>query len=362
MGSASEAPDLQLCCCPKERSTHTTDPNCNSEACSPPVDHASCHDTSLNSCETDASLLSSGLFDNLTCGEDLDQEISARTDDLVSSKTNEQAQAQAQKQQGDVLYPNHRQRAAAEDVMRMASNENLHEVCPSTNCLDSHTLTHAHRSLVVSWLMEVVEVCHLHAATLFLAVSYFDRFLCVAKNVTPGMLQLLATASLSIAAKIEEVLQPTTAEWVAIADTSFSVEALVQMEFVILQYLTWKVRTPTGYTFLNLFSAGIAQLGDAVAKSACYLIELALLDINMLQFKYSTIAAAGLITAHQLHGLKFDLDNLLSLAPFVKRTDAESCASLLHALHLQCTQSDPGKHDDIFRVVQRRHAIKSEQS
>ena len=42
-------------------------------------------------------------------------------------------------------------------------------------------ITPADRAVTVSWLMEVVTACGLQSATLFLAVSYLDRFLAVAQ-------------------------------------------------------------------------------------------------------------------------------------------------------------------------------------
>ena len=119
-------------------------------------------------------------------------------------------------------------------------------------------VTAADRAVTVSWLMEVVSACGLQSATLFLAVSYLDRFLgtaqvrppylkrpdllhmvrpsatywvttpvlyppepsyldisdhlllshCPLKGVTTGMLQLSAVACLSIAAKQQEVNEP----------------------------------------------------------------------------------------------------------------------------------------------------------
>ncbi len=104
-------------------------------------------------------------------------------------------------------------------------------------------------------------------ATLFLAVSYFDRFLSVAKDVTPGMLQLVATACFSIAAKYQETLHPTPDEWVSIADDCLLVEDLIRMEFLVLHYLSWRVRKPTIYAFLHLYCAGVGAPSSVVKMS-----------------------------------------------------------------------------------------------
>ena len=55
--------------------------------------------------------------------------------------------------------------------------------------LDRHSVAADDRNITVSWLMEVVAACGLQQATLFLAVSYLDRFLAESKvsPMTPFM-------------------------------------------------------------------------------------------------------------------------------------------------------------------------------
>lgn len=104
------------------------------------------------------------------------------------------------------------------------------------------------------------------------------------------------------------------------------------MERILLDSLSWRVKTPTAYTFLHLYtqstaavrSAGGFQacqatsaaavaaavsanapvrtsdpLSGAVVAKAAYLIELALLDYGMLDFRPSMVAAGALLLSQQ---------------------------------------------------------------
>jgi hypothetical protein len=105
---------------------------------------------------------------------------------------------------------------------------------------------------------------------------------------------------------------------------------LLRMERILLDSLSWRVKMPTAYTFLHLYtqstaavrSAGGVQacqatsaaaagvsaaapvrtsdpLSGAVVAKAAYLIELALLDYGMLEFRPSMVAAAALLLSHK---------------------------------------------------------------
>lgn len=59
-------------------------------------------------------------------------------------------------------------------------------------------VTYSMRTVLVDWLVEVAEEYKLHNETLYLAVSFIDRFLSV-MSVVRGKLQLLGTAAMFIA-------------------------------------------------------------------------------------------------------------------------------------------------------------------
>lgn len=62
-------------------------------------------------------------------------------------------------------------------------------------------ITYSMRSILVDWLVEVTEEYKLQTETLYLAVSYIDRFLSY-MSVVRAKLQLVGTAAMFIAALV----------------------------------------------------------------------------------------------------------------------------------------------------------------
>ena len=77
------------------------------------------------------------------------------------------------------------------------------------------------RAILVDWLVEVAEEYKLSQDTLYLAVNYIDRFLS-SMVVLRKKLQLVGTACMLIASKLEEIYPPEVAEFVYITDDTYS--------------------------------------------------------------------------------------------------------------------------------------------
>ena len=56
-----------------------------------------------------------------------------------------------------------------------------------------------------------------------------------------------------------QVEQPTALEWAEIADNCFKRDDLVRMEWLVMDHLGWRGRTPTPYSFLHLYCYGLAS-------------------------------------------------------------------------------------------------------
>ena len=77
------------------------------------------------------------------------------------------------------------------------------------------------RSILIDWLVEVMEEYKLKPQTFFLAVNYIDRFL-ARVPVMRNRLQLVGIAAMFLAAKYEEIQPPLADDFVYISDNTYT--------------------------------------------------------------------------------------------------------------------------------------------
>ncbi|KAH9330317.1 hypothetical protein KI387_002425, partial [Taxus chinensis] len=108
------------------------------------------------------------------------------------------------------------------------------------------------RGILVDWLVEVAEEYKLVPDTLYLTVSYIDRYL--SKNVVNRQrLQLLGVTCMLVASKYEEICAPQVEEFCYITDNTYFRDEVLQMESKVLQHLSFELSTPTIKCFLRRF-------------------------------------------------------------------------------------------------------------
>ncbi|GAB6025909.1 hypothetical protein CHUAL_011881 [Chamberlinius hualienensis] len=175
---------------------------------------------------------------------------------------------------------------------------------PNPNYLDrQQDVTEGMRSILIDWLVEVSEEYRLQTETLYLSVSYIDRFLSK-MSVVRHKLQLVGTSCLLIAAKFEEIYPPETDEFVFITDNTYNQSQVLRMEKVILKVLEFGLSGPTPFWFLQKFSYFL-DIEERCFHLAMYLCELSLLETSpFLNYLPSIVAAAALCLA--LHTFRTD--------------------------------------------------------
>jgi len=152
------------------------------------------------------------------------------------------------------------------------------------------------RTILVDWLVEVGEEYKLQTETLYLAVSYIDRFLSY-MSVQRAKLQLVGTAAMFIASKYEEIYPPDVGEFVYITDDTYNKRQVLRMEHLVLKVLGFDLSGPTANVFLSQMCQW-SKSPEKVQHLAMYLCELSLLDgETFLTYQPSQVAAASLCLA-----------------------------------------------------------------
>lgn len=200
---------------------------------------------------------------------------------------------------------------------------------PNANYMDKQTdITMNMRSVLVDWLVEVGEEYKLHPESLYLAVSYTDRFLSH-MSVLRAKLQLVGTASMFISSKYEEIYPPELKDFVYITDDTYTKKQILRMEHLILRVLNFDLSVPTAYSFLQLYCS-ISNASQTVTHLSQYICELSLLDGRpFLKFLPSIVAAGSLALAN--HTLGNDMwDKSLEESSGYQLTDLTCVIMCLH--------------------------------
>jgi len=152
-------------------------------------------------------------------------------------------------------------------------------------------ITDRMRAILVDWMIAVTTKFRLLPETLFLSVNIIDRFL-EKETVARQQLQLVSVSAMLIASKYEEIYPPELNDFVYITDNSYTREDILDMESLILRVLDWNITVATPLHFLRRFSKA-ARSDWKTHNLSKYLIEVPLLDIKMLKYLPSEIAAAS---------------------------------------------------------------------
>ncbi|WVZ59817.1 hypothetical protein U9M48_009912 [Paspalum notatum var. saurae] len=195
------------------------------------------------------------------------------------------------------------------------------------------------RAILVDWLVEVAEEYKLVSDTLYLTVSYIDRFLS-AKPLNRQRLQLLGVSAMLVASKYEEISPPNVEDFCYITDNTYTKQEVVKMESDILNILKFEMGNPTTKTFLRMFIRSAQE--DSKKNSSLsleflgsYLAELSLLDYGLLRFLPSLVAASVVFAARltldpHTHPWNKKMQTLTGYKP----SELKDCATAIHELQL----------------------------
>lgn len=157
------------------------------------------------------------------------------------------------------------------------------------------------RAKLLGWLARVHFEFKVSTQSFQLAVSMIDRFL-ARQHVKIGSFMLVGITAMFIACKFEEQFPPQITDFAQVTRDFYSKEQLLQMEVQILKVLEFEVSAITPNAMLESYSlASLCHDDAAVRMTASYLVDLATLDADGLEFKPSLLAVAALTLALQTH-------------------------------------------------------------
>lgn len=156
------------------------------------------------------------------------------------------------------------------------------------------------RAILIDWLVEVHMKYRLRNETLFLAINLLDRYLAL-EPVVRQRLQLVGVVSMFVAAKFEEIMPPEVHDFVYITDNAYTKAEILTLECRMLTVLSFQIAAPTIAHFMQ-FLEHLNGCDGPHRELAHYFTELALVEIRMIRYSPSHLAAAALLLSNRLLG------------------------------------------------------------
>ncbi|GAY41519.1 hypothetical protein CUMW_060100 [Citrus unshiu] len=200
----------------------------------------------------------------------------------------------------------------------------------------------AARQEAVDWIAKVHSHFGFGPLCSYLTINYLDRFLS-AYELPKGkvwMMQLLAVACLSLAAKMEETEVPLCLD-LQVGQSKFLFEAktIQRMELLVLSTLKWRMQAITPFSFLDYFTRKITDDDDdhhqtplrALFCRSIQIITSSIKGIDFLEFKPSEIAAAVAISVTGETKTVVDTEKAISLlTQHVKKERVLKCIKMMN--------------------------------
>ncbi|KAI3403719.2 CLB2 [Candida oxycetoniae] len=209
------------------------------------------------------------------------------------------------------------------------------------------------RSILVDWMVEMHLKFRLLPESLFLAINTMDRFMSI-EHVELEKLQLLATGSLFIAAKYEEVFSPSVKNYAYFTDGSYTEEQILQAEKYILTTLNFDLNYPNPMNFLRRISK--ADDYDVQSRTlGKYLLEITIIDHKFIGMKPSLCCASAMYLARLiLEKRPVWNGNLIHYSGGYRINDMRVCIELMFQYLLQ-----PVEHEEFFKKYAMRKFMKA---
>ncbi|XP_052881490.1 cyclin-D1-1 isoform X2 [Gossypium arboreum] len=190
----------------------------------------------------------------------------------------------------------------------------------------------------------------------------------ILKQASGWPLQLLSTACLSLAAKMEEPLVPSLLDLqVEGAKYIFEPKTIQRMELLVLTVLDWRLRSVTPFSFIGFFACKLDPTGTFLAFLISRATDIILSNIkeaSFLEYRPSSIAAAAILcAANEIPNLSlFNPEHAESWCDGLSKEKILSCYRLMQELVVDNARRKPPKMLPQLRVSIRGRMRSSDSS
>lgn len=108
------------------------------------------------------------------------------------------------------------------------------------------------RALLLDWMIEVTSEFKLHRETFYLAMNYLDRYIGKVYHVEKRNYQLIGTAALLLACKVEEIYTPRISYFILATDHGYTQAQILDMERNLCMELEWDLTPASLETWTRL--------------------------------------------------------------------------------------------------------------
>ncbi|GAX23526.1 hypothetical protein FisN_14Hu299 [Fistulifera solaris] len=147
-------------------------------------------------------------------------------------------------------------------VLRM-QEQSAYEKSPPT---DHAHINFDHRSAMVIWWLNLLEILEYPTEIAEIALSYLDRCLCstagssMAQNLSS--FRLLCVTCIYTAIKVHGYASVPPSSFAQLCQDEYTVEQIEEMEYKLLPALQWRMNPPTGRSYLRLFVELLPSVED----------------------------------------------------------------------------------------------------
>eukprot|EP00933_Yihiella_yeosuensis_P039169 TRINITY_DN3311_c4_g1_i1.p1 TRINITY_DN3311_c4_g1~~TRINITY_DN3311_c4_g1_i1.p1 ORF type:complete len:825 (+),score=161.70 TRINITY_DN3311_c4_g1_i1:79-2553(+) len=190
------------------------------------------------------------------------------------------------------------------------------------------------RAGLIDWFVSVQWSWGLHQKSLFLAVNLLDRYLSIA-TVAEDDMQLVGAVVLYLAAKCEEENPPREIDLLYLVQKTGNPGSLfdfLEIESHIVSALENQICVPTiAHELLTVQQANGCDDQSHVELSN-YILEVSVMDVRMMRYPASHLAAAGMLLSNELFGTRRAWTTLLEQQSTYIHASISKCAKEMHQL------------------------------